>query len=353
MPSHVTHLLFAHDVVERSRHAGRLGTLLRRRAHPFLILGAQGPDIFYHNQRRRPTGLAYGSLMHRRAYGRAVASMWVAAREAGLEADSWAGGWVLGFASHAILDRHTHPYINARAGWPVPGEPDTERFRYMHPFLERLIDVSLLEAKGGKHPNDIDFFSQVDCGADPPDAWVDLMTRALTATYAKAADDTRLADRLRSAYLDTMGYYRFTNFVDGPYLEEGLRREEAEDARRRWLSIVHPPNVPTDIDVLNLSHREWPHPCSSHERSTKSFPDLYAGALDEGVAMVDRIVAAWDEPTDSGRSIIETAVGNWNLSDGRPTERPCPRRHADPLPLYEVQERIRESIRRGRGGRLE
>lgn len=352
MPSHVSHLLHAEEILAGSDHAVRLAPLLEPPARAFLVLGAQGPDIFYHNQRRRPTGIAYGSLMHRRGYGSAVAAMWAHARSADAPLDSWQSAWIIGFASHAILDRHTHPYINAHAGWPEHGEPDTERYRSMHPFLERLIDVELLRRRRGMHPNDLDFFSRVSCGEKPPQPWLDLMAAALRSTYRKAASDASLGERLRNAYLDTMGYYRFTSRVDKDYLEAAVRREDAGEIGGRWLSIVHPPEVPHDLDVLNLEHAGWPHPCSSYEESSDSFIDRYEAAVAEGVAVVNRIVAAWDTPTAAGGAEIEEAVANWNLSDGRPAERPCRKRHAVPLPLRELQERIRASIRSGRGGRV-
>jgi hypothetical protein len=351
MPSHVTHLLYAEDILARCMHAGRLHTLALPPNRSYLVLGAQGPDVFYHNQRRRPTALAYGSLMHRRRYGTAVAHMWEWARAHDLTMDSWAAAWLVGFASHAILDRYTHPFINAHAGWPESGKPETERFRSMHPFLERIIDVQLLKDHRQLHPNDLDFYRQVSCGEEPPRNWIALMTHALGQTYDKAAADALLDERLRSAYLDTMGYYRFTNRVDADYLREALEKEERGELDSRWLSIVHPPEVPGDVDVLNRAHHEWPHPCSLAETSNESFLDCYERAVRVGSETVDRIVEAWTLGYERGLAEIENAVTDWNLSDGRPTERPCPKRHAVPLPLAELQKRIRASIREGRAQR--
>ncbi len=350
MPSHVAHLLFAEDAIARSVRSGKLTHILDAPQNRYLVLGAQGPDIFYHNQRRRPTGLAYGSLMHRHGYGTMVAHMWARARE--LDAGAWATAWVIGFATHAILDRHAHPYINSRSGWQEQQKPETSRFRSMHAFLERLIDVELLRRKRDMHPNDLNFFDRVSCGVEPPTEWIDVVSYGLRETYAKAAEDSRLAERLHSAYLDAMGYYRFTRRVDAHYLEKGLAREESGEIGSRWLSIVHPTETPDDIDVLNDERDEWPHPCSEDDRRTMSFLDCYENALVEASRMIDTIVEWWDTEPAQGHGVIEAAVKNWNLSDGRPTEWPCPKQHSAPLPLHELQERIRESIRTGHGGRL-
>ncbi len=351
MPSHVAHLLFADDVVSAAAPDPDLHGLAEPPNRAYLVLGAQGPDIFYHNQRTRPTSIAYGSLMHRRGYGTCIASMCGWAGRHGLELSSWAGALIVGFATHAVLDRHTHPFVNAHSGWPEPGDPASEKYRSMHPFLERLIDVELLKLRRGIHPNELRFHRLITCGESPPAAWVDLMKDALTRTYRKASRDTKLQARLQNAYRDAMGFYRFTEHVDEAYLEEALAREDAGRIGPRWLSIIHPPEVPAELDVLNRSRRSWPHPCPDGERTTRSFLDCCDEALETARTMVARMTAAWRGAVVD-EAEIEDAVGNWNLSDGRPTERPCRKRHAQPLPLRELQTRMRETIRAGRAGRL-
>jgi len=351
MPSHVSHLLFAEDCANESG----MSSLAERPNRSYLTLGAQGPDFFYHNQRRKPSGLTYGSLMHRRGYGTTVSHMARWSWEQQLPLESWAGAWVVGFASHAILDRYTHPFINYFSGWVQPGDPHTERYRSMHPFLERLIDVALLRSIRDSHPNSLSFADQADCGEQPPEKWLEMMQTALPATYVAADSDELLRERLVSAYLDTAGYYRFTNIVDEKYLREGLSREERGEIGSRWLSIVHPSSVPEDVDVLNESHVQWSHPCDETQVYTDSFLDRYETALTQAVEMAGVIADAWNNshaPTEERRLQIEAAVGNWNLSDGRETERPCRKTNAGPLPLRELQARIRQSITEGGDGSL-
>jgi len=349
MPSHITHLLFAEDCCSK---AG-LPLIAHSAGRPHLALGAQGPDLFYHNQRRKPSGLTYGSLMHRHGYGAAVSHMAAWAWTRGLALESWAGAWVIGFATHAVLDRFTHPYINFFSGWVEPGDPHTEQFRSMHPFLERLIDVAMLDSARGTHPSDLDFSQLSNCGESPPEAWLDMMEAALAATYDVAAGDEDLRDRLTSAYLDTAGYYRFTNVVDEKYLKEGLDREERGEIGSRWLSIVHPLSVPDTVDVLNRHHATWTHPCDDEERYSDSFQDRYDQALASAAEMVTEIAESWNDashPATERQHRIEESVGNWNLSDGRDTEHPCRKRHAGPLALRELQTQIRSSVENGGNG---
>jgi hypothetical protein len=342
MPSHVTHWLFAEQVI------GDLGVAEQMSLpdNVYLTLGAQGPDIFYHNQRRKPSGLSYGSLMHRHGYGTAVSWMWYWASEHELGLESWVAAWTIGFATHAILDRFAHPFINCFAGWVEAGNADTDRYRSMHPFLERLIDVELLGKLRGVHPRELDFFSRVDCGPEPSPEWLEMVSNALRRTYQEAARDDELPARLRSAYVDTRGYYGFTNSVDLRYLRKGLIREERGEVSSRWLSVVHPLEVPPQMDVLNTAHAQWCHPCDAEETRTDSFLDCYESARRAAVAALRLLVDRWDAtPTEEHRRAVAACVGDWNLSDGRETTRPCTKKHARPLPLAELQDEIRSSIR--------
>lgn len=348
MPSHLSHQLFVEAVLRETDISGPLHPAVS----PYLVLGAQGPDIFYHNQRRKPSSLLYGPLMHRHGYGDVCAGMFLHAAPESADRQSWQFAYVMGFASHAILDRHTHPFINYWSGWRVPHDEQTEHLRGMHPFLERLIDAEVLARHRNCEPKAFGFYSQVQCGSEPPEPLVELLAGGLQHAYARARRDAVLHQRMRSAYLDTMGFYSWTDAVDLDFLRRGLDREREEGASPRWLSIVHPPFVPRDLDVMNTAERRWTHPCSAREERRESFWELFENARTEMEDVAKRISAAW-EPVGSPRELSErstaiaAAVGNANLSDGRPTERPCQKRHSDPLPLYELQQEIRRIIADG------
>jgi hypothetical protein len=235
----------------------------------------------------------------------------------------------------------------------------------MHAFLERLIDVALLKELRGISPNTYDFSGTLSEFGTPesiPTEWVSMMHAGLTGAYERARNDDRLLERIRNAWMDAAGYYQFTGQIDREYLEAGLAREAQGTVRPGWLSIVHPPEVPEELDVLNLEHAEWTHPCSSKRRSTESVIDMFHDACEESARACTAVFDAWEqmlhrgEKDASGRSAAVSAigatVGDHNLSDGRPRKRPCRPRHMDPLPLAELQDQIRASIRRGDGGVL-
>lgn len=359
MPSQIAHALCAEETLRATlpRTAHLIDTDPKIAAH--LAFGAQGPDIFYHNQRRRPTSIQYGTLLHRRGYGTVTARLVADAAASGFSPSSALGAYIIGFITHAILDRHLHPYINYRAGRPIQGDPSTERYRTMHAFLERLIDVALLQELRGESTGEYSFLQKIEpmVTADPDGSeWVSPMERALVKTFDRAAEDTRLTQRLKNAWSDAIGYYRFTSGITPENMTEALHREEAGEISPHWLSIVHPPNVPNDIDVLNTQHADWTHPCSSRRRSSVSVVEMYHRSVKESIAIVTDLIPWWNallgDTPKAGDPLIAIAerVGDYNLSDGRPRKRPCRPRHMAPLPLPELQQRIRDSIRHGSGG---
>lgn len=348
MPSQITHAICAEDSLPRSHRSFLDDPVL----HGWLAFGAQGPDIFYHNQRRIPRSVQYGTLLHRHGYGYVTAAMVAAARTRGEGTDGATAAYVAGFVSHAILDRALHPYINFRAGRPVAGRPETEALRSMHPFLERLIDVALLLHLRGVHPREFDFYGTIAPFENTSmEAWVTLMSEALLGGISRAASDDRLTERLHNGWSDAFGYYRFSGRIDETYMEEVLAREGDGEAPLHWLTIIHPPNVPDDLDVLNLNHRLWHHPCSSKRTSRESVVDMYHRAVEDTRNVITGLFDLWDNAApDDLEETVATLVGDFNLSDGRPRRRPCRPRHMDPLPLPQLRDAIIASIRDGRGG---
>ncbi|MEW5815130.1 MAG: hypothetical protein AB1798_07000, partial [Spirochaetota bacterium] len=126
MPAQITHQIFADELLRRSLGKEESSTL--NRYYPLLTLAAQGPDIFYHNQRTKPSGFSFGRLIHTNGFGLLIAAMlkYAIRKNAGLYSDL--AVFILGFTSHAFLDRKTHPYIIYFSGWVEPGKAETESF---------------------------------------------------------------------------------------------------------------------------------------------------------------------------------------------------------------------------------
>ena len=197
MPSHFAHLLFAEDALR-----GALGEKAEEilGAHGNLFrLGAQGPDIFYHNQRTMPTGLRYGVALHRHGFGSFVEELAREAARLSLGPATDLGAFLLGFVTHAPLDRAAHPFINYFAGWADPQDTEGRRHYHAHPFLERLLDVLVLQEKRGKTPAQFDFLSLVQCGKALPYPVVKAMVKGLNAVYPQYSFKSRNRLRVENA----------------------------------------------------------------------------------------------------------------------------------------------------------
>jgi hypothetical protein len=150
MPSQICHLLFAEDSLREA--LGREAEAILREQGNIFRFGAQGPDFFYHNQRTRPTGLKFGVNAHREGYGRLVTHMIHEFRH--LESKGHTQlptirAYILGFTTHAFLDKKTHPFIDYHSGWVEMDLEESERYYRCHIFLERIIDVLMLKMKRG------------------------------------------------------------------------------------------------------------------------------------------------------------------------------------------------------------
>ena len=122
MPSHIAHSLFAEDVLTASAAEALIEAFPR-----IITFASQGPDLFYHNRRTKPTSTFLGLQIHREKYGSLVSAMTTQALSQGLPFHSPQGAYIASFITHAFLDRRIHPFINYFAGWVDPGKQETKK----------------------------------------------------------------------------------------------------------------------------------------------------------------------------------------------------------------------------------
>jgi hypothetical protein len=390
MPSQILHTLFGEDVIaELYRRIDRRFALAAEKAlkritvnyRGAFALGCQGPDIFYHSQRTRPVALEYGSLLHRRGYGVFTATLLkmglpdpppdeedirAGRREKGINA---LGVYALGFMTHAVLDRHCHPYIlykslpvetggnaahekpaggNAAHEKPAGGEgPWIDPGRAAHPFFERILDVLMLKRLRGREVSAWDQGILAESCGHPPLGLKELLARSLTAAFPeRAGKDEKLSRRMDNAFLDAAYFYKITapgyqiTAPGYPAGTGGAGDRGGEDgpgaADLPSLAFRHPENLPDGIDFLNLGHEPWCYPAEPFTEDRRSFPDIYAGALR---GAVDSLLPCIDEYLTTGLFPIKEAarrIGNTSLSITDGEGRPCAPRRTGPLPLGAV-----------------
>jgi hypothetical protein len=329
MPAHFAHALFAEEALAVS--LGDAGKEVLAAHGNLFRFGAQGPDFFYHNQRTMPTGLRYGVVAHRSGYGALVVGMVREALRLHAAPLGELSAFILGFSTHAPLDRRTHPFIGYFSGWVDPQKPETKRFHNCHAFLERMIDVAVLSERFGKAPKDFHFLPAVRCGRTLPYAVVKTIVKSLHATYPAMRYKSRDRKRVENAYHDAMFFYALTNHTNPALPRLVFKKDKKEGFHQRLLAFVHPQEVPGEIDVLNSKKGPWCHPCDDAAVSRASFLDLYEEALTDAQPILTDVFSVL-----SGRASVNGLggrIGNQSLDTGREH---CVPLHCSPLPLPEL-----------------
>lgn len=374
MPSQILHTLFGEDVIGVMYPAiySRVGVVAEKALKkiqidyqtPF-ILGCQGPDIFYHSQMTRPVALEYGTLLHRRGYGIFTATLLKMAlpdpppnkedirmlrREKGINA---LGAYALGFMTHAFLDRLAHPYIVYKSGAAFPAHPEALYHNQVpslgkaaHAFFERILDVLMLSylRKRPVSSWDQEALLVSVCEA-PPWGLKELLARALIAAFPeRAGGDTKLGERMENTFLDCTTFYRYTDPRKTSVYQRDRRKETPDWIREIPLPYLYPENLPGHIDYLNLEHRTWFYPGAGGRPDSRSFPDIYADAVQTAADSLSVFIAHYLETGTFPIKEAAQTIGNGGLSIQDETGKPCAPVRTDPLPLDEVlvhQEKLR------------
>ncbi|MCA1949182.1 MAG: zinc dependent phospholipase C family protein [Treponema sp.] len=347
MPSQVAHILFGQELIRicegllAEKYGQRFDEPIQKLKNQYFsvfALGCQGPDIFYHSQRRRPVAIEYGSLLHRRHYG---SFMTVLLKRTLSSALTGLGAYALGFLTHAYLDRAAHPYIVYKAGWVSPERPETAKYARLHAFFERILDVQLLELLEGIH---ISAWNQdrilTRACEEPPVYLVETLADALRSTYPeRAGKDPLLNQRIENALLDAASFYRTTNpqrtSMNYRKIDEGLYLKY--DQTPASVALIYPEGFPLSVDYLNLAERPWRHPCQQGSVDHRSFINLFLDACQKGAHFLFQFISSFIE-TGHVPSNSAELIGNGGLSICDEAGQPCKPVWSDPLPLDHVLE---------------
>jgi len=332
MPAQISHLVFGEEALLQA--LGEAGEQILAGFGNVFRFGSQGPDFFYHNQRTRPSGLKYGVALHREGYGRLVAGLVREHLRMSTPAFSELGAFILGFATHAFLDRKTHPYIKYFSGWVEREYPESRQYFHCHAYLERVLDVLVLRERRNLELKDLRVLEQVYCGENLPYMVVKALLKALHTGYPRMRYKSQDRRRIDNAYQDTLFFYVVTDPLSPHFRRLAYLRDREEGKDRKRLALFHPLNIPPDIDFLNLKHREWLHPCDDNLRYRADFFTLYEEALSEAAIFMTLL---WDAlQARVTPEEVEKALGNMSLETGFTAEAcPGPQRFCSPLPLPE------------------
>jgi hypothetical protein len=234
--------------------------------------------------------------------------------------------------------------VNYFAGWR--GHPDDiDERRFMHPWLERLLDVQFLRIKD-EDPAVWAFHNFVTTVETYAEVLVDPIADALRAALTSSATDDMLHHRIRNAVYDTIGFYFHT---DNPGIRHFLKARIAEREGRapaRWMALLHPPPELLHRDVMNRDHHTWCHPCNAGRTSDASWSDLIERAVQRCRPCFESMERFWTYRRPEELRLLADTIGPENLNDGIVADPPCSRRFTEPLPLISMYQRIKRELDR-------
>ncbi|NCN04186.1 MAG: zinc dependent phospholipase C family protein [Spirochaetales bacterium] len=317
---------------------------------PWFMIGAQGPDIFYHNQRTKPSGIALGSLLHRKSYGDFCAILVANCLEKNFGPDSPLGAYTLGFISHGILDRFFHPFINYFAGWHDPTDPSTEPYRYAHSFFERIIDnlvaerdswvsMTKLWSLGVPGSAEANFGSLTDLGPSIPAELHGFLLTSLQEVFPKNREDSLLSQRLSNAYKDARGFYLYADSWEISRARDFQKGDLRALDDLRWTGLLHPPVLPSNTDFENKNGQSWIDPCGFGEWTQDSLWDLWGQAKKEFFRILEPLFQLWERgELPEQFPGLGTLIGNSDLRNTRNDGHLCTLKDSRPLKLREILE---------------
>ncbi len=251
------------------------------------LLGAQLPDLFYHNRRRRPSGLHLGVVVHKEGAGRLAASMLAADSMDRSQRESL----VAGFICHVILDRAVHPWIN----YVTADSPE----RADHVMLEEILDACL--AGANELPRRVARAARrIADQQEMAEGVLACLVSALHESYPRAGSDERLLLRCSNSLQDAADFWSWR-------AERGPRGTVPDTA----CAIA-----------LNSRRRRWFSPWDPWTPRTESVSDLTEAATVSAAETIQGMLSAPGE--------LQTLLGNANLSDGQQDGPPLARTASGP-----------------------
>lgn len=308
MPAHITHALAGQRCVRSVPGLERLAL------SPAFLLGCQGPDVFSHNRRTKPSALAYARLLHRRDYGSFCAAF---VRQIAQSRCAASTDWIYGFVTHQAVDRALHPYIVYRSWFTGDTGVVGVTSARMHAFLERILDAELYRALESKPVSAFDSDSlRVGNGYGHPAAGYLArdIALALSATYPGESDGSAdIEARVANAFIDSLRYYDITNPARVSMNKPPDPERTGEFARFSYdgVALLHPESVDRDVDWLNAERSPWLDPVTGAERR-ESVEDLFGAAVETGSCAVLALREALDGSLDAADFAL--AIGNGSLA---------------------------------------
>ncbi|WP_186579210.1 zinc dependent phospholipase C family protein [Aquibacillus kalidii] len=308
MPNIWTHILFCEELVDVTEMA----TGFNRKDEAYLNLGAQGPDpFFYYNfwpwKAKSPVN-DIGLILHTEQCGKFLMNM-IKGAKSGSRAIK---AYVIGFVTHHILDRNTHPFIHYHAGYE----------KNKHQQLEIIIDTIMMERFKNLKTWRAPVYKEMDISRKLDYALINMLYQNIKKVYSPIGTPKNY---IQASFRDMILALKVLHDPHG--WKNSILRSAIS-------SFSHQPVSNNGVDYLNDNEQIWFHP-ATNEASTKSFLTLYEQARAEGLEILPEIINYWERPfgTDviENESKLEKLIGNVSYDTGLPLDLNYSNQYARPI----------------------
>ncbi|WP_335869581.1 zinc dependent phospholipase C family protein [Bacillus sp. 2205SS5-2] len=291
MPNIWTHIIFAEKLSDELPLLS-----FSKEEQAYYRYGSQGPDpFFYHNfwPWKKSTVPQIGLNIHYQHCGPFLMNMIMEGKKA---IDSRINAYILGFITHHILDRTTHPYIIYRSG----------EERYKHQLLETTIDTLMVKRirhlDTWEHPA----YKQIYVGKTILDSLESFLQQLIKIHFPDSLTNIP-THFVNESYQDMLK--AFTFFHDPSGLKNKL-------LFGKITPFSHRKSFPK-ADYLNEKKLEWLHPTDDQETSCSSFLELFEEALHEGKEILLQVQEYWLKDDLGILSELKDKIKNVSYDTGK------------------------------------
>ncbi|WP_156288782.1 zinc dependent phospholipase C family protein [Oceanobacillus salinisoli] len=303
MPNIWTHILFCEEVVDAVNQP-----FLTSQTESFLKLGAQGPDpLFYYNfwpWIKDEPFQQMGMALHTRQCGPFLMELITSAKKK----SKCVRAFVVGFLTHHILDRNTHPYIHYHAGYEGSN----------HQKLEVIIDTLMMKKYHHLKTWKTQVYKEIHVGSSLNQEIIEMMHTAINNYYPEFKNSS--PSYIHKAYKDMILALKL---LSDPHGWKNL-------LFRSYISSYSHQPVQDDKDYLNLQNQTWYH-SATNEPSNKSFIDLYEEGRVEAIEILTELGNYWKKDNEGSRQKLEKLIGNISYDTGKPVSLGLENKFSNPL----------------------
>jgi hypothetical protein len=304
MPNIWTHIMFCEEIIDLLDESDRF-----QDEQAYLNLGAQGPDpFFYHNYlpwKKDDRVNQVGNLLHKKHCGAFLLDLIKDATNR----QNHTKAYTLGFVTHHILDRNTHPYIHYRSGYEGN----------KHQKLEVIIDTLMMKMFRNLQTWKVPVYKEINVGGNLDADIISILNSNIRKYYSE--DLPKLPE----------------NYIDQSYrqMKHALRALfDPYGWKNRLLSSMvssfsHQP-IKVEKDYLNEDNTTWYHPATK-DAHDESFLQLYEKGRNEGMEVLTAVLEYWNNPTVENEEVLTNLIADISYDTGKPLRENLECKYADPI----------------------